>query len=429
MADAPGVGAGEDEKERLMQVVRRSQGARAAGVPLLRRKSVAVGLALFGAVAVAVPSTAIATAGQVSGRSSLAPIGIVDAFGVEQAPILAEMHVTGERRIDGLTFWEGTIGGRPVVDVASGEVDEAAELATYLLDTTFHPRATLFSGTAGAQNARVHVGDVVVSGYVVDKSTIHYHLGGWQGQYSGEELNLTPSSDVRGAIVTGRGTTLPTPADATTYGYGSGTDRHTVYVLAYAAPLQLVQTAERAGSLLGTTTIADATGDPSRQGTITNKVVAGVIGQADVWTEPLSWIEAQNMMYPTDAEENEANGFAFANAELGVPWLLVRGISDTVWYPKAYDGIIAADHAALVVKYLVEHLPATIDTAPTRLSDLSRIANARRYGYIVARRAYYSVSSVTEVRYVDSAGQMVRLSGTRLRALEQEYTYAAGRIG
>ena len=71
---------------------------------------------------------------------------MVDVFGPEQAPVLAEMHVTARRVIDGYgVFWEGTIGGNPVVDVCSGEIDENAELATYLLDTSFHPRATVFS--------------------------------------------------------------------------------------------------------------------------------------------------------------------------------------------------------------------------------------------------------------------------------------------
>jgi adenosylhomocysteine nucleosidase len=390
-------------------------------------------LAAGAAVAIAVPSSALASS---TGRATaparqhtaLAPIGIIDAFGAEQAPILAEMNVTGYRSIDGLRFWEGTIAGKPVVDVASGEVNESAELASYLLDKTFHPRATLFSGTAGAQNAKVHVGDVVVSGFAVDKETIHYHLGGWQDGYSGEEINLTKQSDVRGDIISGYGTPLPTPADAKTYGYGSGTDKRAVYVEAYSAPYQLVTTATAASHLVGSTAISDATGDPSRTGSITNKVVAGVVGGADVWTEPLSWIEAQNMLYPTDAEENEANGFAFMNSQLGVPWLLVRGISDTVWYPNAYDGILASQHAAIVVRYLVQHLPATIDKAPTRLSGLWKQSNARMYGYIVAKRAFYRVTPVSKVKYVNSKGQTVVVTGTELKNREAEYTYAAGKI-
>jgi adenosylhomocysteine nucleosidase len=151
------------------------------------------------------------------------------------------------------------------------------------------------------------------------------------------------ASDIKGATVIGYGTPLPTPADAKTYGYGpTTTTKSWVFIGAYAAPRQLVGVARKATGLLGKTTIADATGNPKRIGTITNKIVAGVVGQADYWTEPLPWIESQNMLYQTDAEENEASGFAFANAQMGVPWLLVRGISDTVLYPNAYDAIVSS---------------------------------------------------------------------------------------
>jgi hypothetical protein len=54
------------------------------------------------------------SSGEAQASSKLAPIGIMNAFGAEQAPILAEMKVTGHKVIDGLSFWEGTIGGYPV---------------------------------------------------------------------------------------------------------------------------------------------------------------------------------------------------------------------------------------------------------------------------------------------------------------------------
>src|SRR6202044_70860 len=136
------------------------------------------------------------------------------------AAILAEMKVTGHRDIAGFRFWMGTIAGKPVIDVAGGEADETAELSSYILATRFHPKAMLFSGTAGAQNASVHVGDVVTSGFVVDKSAIHFYVGGYQEPYDGEEVRVTSRSDVRGAVTNGYGTTLPTPADAAKYGDG-----------------------------------------------------------------------------------------------------------------------------------------------------------------------------------------------------------------
>ena len=357
------------------------------------------------------------------------PVGIVNAFGPEQAAILDEMHVTGHRVIDGYRFYTGTIAGRPVVDVAGGEANETAELSTYLLDTTFHPRATLFEGTAGDQNNEVHVGDVVLSGFVVDKSAMHYYLGGDQQPYDGEQMNTTGASDIRGAVLNGHGQTNPTPGTARHYGEGPATTAHNLpYVLAYAAPHELVSLGEHASDAIGSTPMSIATGSAKAHGSVTNKVIAGVIGQADVWTEPLPWIRAQNMLYETDAEENEGSGFAFANSQLGVPWLLVRGISDSVWYPNAYDGVISSDHAARVVRAIIAALPATVSRAPETMTELSAQANAHRAGYLIADRAYFSVSPVSRV--VVRHGAVTRtLTGSRLRALTREYTYAAGRIG
>ena len=362
-----------------------------------------------------------------------APVGIVNAFGPEQAAILNEMKVTGSQRIDGYLFYLGTIAGKPVVDTAGGEADETAELATYLLDTNFHPKATLFEGTAGAQNNDVHVGDVVLSGFVVDKSEMHYYLGGAHEPYDGEQMNTTSASDVKGDVINGHGQLNPTPKTAANYGEGpSKTAANLPYVLAYAAPRELVSLGLSTGSAVGATPISDATGDSGRTGMIANKVIAGVIGQADVWTEPLSDIEAQNMLYQTDAEENEGNGFAFANSQLGVPWLLVRGISDSVWYPNAYDGSLASNHAATVVKQIVTHLGATVSTAPETLGMLSPQANARRAGYLIANQAYYSVSPVGKVVTAGPTGlgsKPATMSAGQLAALKQEYTYAAGQIG
>ena len=362
-------------------------------------------------------------------RAHLAPIGILSAVGVEQAPVLAAMHVTGSKVIDGYLFYIGTIGGQPVVDAFGGEVDESAELAAYLLISNFHPRVMLFSGTAGAETAPINVGDVVVSGMVVDKSNIHYYLGGYQTAYEGVELHVGAGVTIAGDTTDGYDTVLPTPADAKTYGYGPTTpNKKWVYITALAATRQLVTTAKKAPAL-GTTTVADATGHPKAKGVIHNKIVVGVIGQAPVWTEPLPWIEAQDFLYQSDAEENEGTGFAFACAAEGVPWMLIRGISDTPWHPNAYDGVIASDHAASVAVWVVEHLGTTISRRAATFADLSPETNARTDGYVIAKQAWYNVGPVSKVTYVASNGKTKTLSGAALKALEKEYTYGASKIG
>ena len=75
----------------------------------------------------------------------------------------------------------------------------------------------LFSGTAGAQAPQINVGDVVLSGFVVDKSSIRYRLGGYQTPYTGIEVHAR-SGLIRGAVIAGYGHRLPTPGDATGFG-------------------------------------------------------------------------------------------------------------------------------------------------------------------------------------------------------------------
>jgi len=359
--------------------------------------------------------------------ASLAPIGILSAEGTEQAPILAAMHVNRSVVVDGYTFFVGTINGQPVVDAFSGEIDESAELAAYLLISHFHPRAMLFSGTAGSETAPINVGDVVVSGMVVDKSNIHYQTGGYQSPYEGIEMHLVSGDSIAGDEVAGYDTTLPTPKDAKTFGYGPSTaNKKWVYVTSLAATRELVKLAAQAPSL-GTTSLADATGE-STSGSIKNKIVVGVIGQAPVWTEPLGWIEAQDFVYQTDAEENEGTGFAFACATQGVPWMLIRGISDTPWHPNAYQGVIASDNAAKVAVYVVDHLAAKISAKPVVFTDLSPETNARTAGYVVAEQAWYSVGPVTKVTYVASNGKTKTLVGAALNKLKQEYSFSASKI-
>ncbi len=393
-----------------------------------RLRSVVCASAVAGAALAAAPGTAGAASAQF--RHFPAPIGIVDATPNEQAAILARMTSTHSRVIGNYTYWIGFMGGVPVVDVAGGEDDPGAELAAYLLDTVFHPRATIMSGTAGAENSRINVGDVVLSGLVVNKEAIHYYDSGAQGEDNSMEIHTIPHGNIAGAVVQKYDNQFPTPADASTYAATKHpVDPHWARLEALAAPVQLTALGSRASGLLGTTSIADATGNPAATGSVANKTVVGAIGDAPVWTEPLSWIAAQNLLYQTDAEDNEAIGFAFANATTGTPWILVRGISDTPWYPNAYDNVLATVRAATVTQYIVTHLPARLSATPTTVADLSPIANARMAGYLIADQAAYKVTPVTAVTYTDGGGTTHTLTGSSLAALHHEYTPAAADLG
>ncbi|PRH80813.1 nucleoside phosphorylase [Streptomyces solincola] len=361
-------------------------------------------------------------------RPDPAPVGIVSALPVEQAAVLAEMAVERHTDVQGFRFYVGSIAGRAVVSVASGELDGAAQLATWLLNTTFRPRATIFSGTAGAQNAGINVGDVVLSGFVVDKDAVRYGRDGRQKPYPAAEIHVTGRTNIAGALISGRGEQYPTPSDAAEFGSRPHpVDPDRVYIQGFAAAKQLVRTGA-ATPALGSVRLSEATGRQDASGAVDSKVIVGTVGQAPVWTESLAWVEAQNMLYQTDAEDNEGTGFAYANAVTGVPWMLVRGVSDTPWHPTAYAADLASKRAAKVCAHVVAGLPAEVDRSPVARADLSPLANARQAGYLIADRVAYGVGPVTEVTYTDPQGRR-SLTGGQLADLRRQYTPGAGGLG
>ncbi|MDP7976331.1 MAG: nucleoside phosphorylase [TACK group archaeon] len=335
-------------------------------------------------------------------------VGIVDITAYEQAPVLALMNVTGEVIIDGFTYYVGTVKGHPVVEVRAGEKDSSAEMAALLMDQYFNVTAAILSGIGGSRNPYINTGDVVVGAFVINKGSVHFHNGNYMTDYGGDEMIVTNASIIGNSVVTGYGEVGPVPANAPSYGYGPGTeDVSYVYVAALAASAPLVRLASSYSSL-GAMPIADITGENST-GLVQAKVVVGVISSGGFWTDPISLNAFQNALYQADVGENEGWGFAFANAQYGVPWVIIRGISNSHFYPGVFHGVLAADRAAQVTAYVVENLGSLSDLRQTvNYSMLSPISEAKIHGYIVANRVYYSNNgTVTEVQYANQQGQNV----------------------
>ncbi|MGC8573498.1 MAG: nucleoside phosphorylase [Caldisphaera sp.] len=352
---------------------------------------------------------------------SIPMIGIVTPMAMEQAPILAVMKNVTEINISGYTFYVGKIGNQWVVNVRSGEKEYAAELATYIMDTHFHIIANILSGTAGSRNPYVLPGDVVIGAYVVDKSSIHYHNRGFQSDYTGVEMVVSNKSLINNSIIGGYGEVGPTLQNASYYGYGPGTtDKNYVYIAAFPASLGLVQIAQQAQ--LGYLPASNISSNSTINGLVKSQIIVGVIGSANQWTEPLVWQLDQNALYQTDAGENEGMGFAYVNAELGIPWIIVRGISDSPWFPNTYIGVYAAQEAANVTIYIIEHFSYSNLYQTVNESILSNVSNAKLNHYLIALRAYYSVGNVTMIKYLASNGTIITIISPNI----SEYTYAYG---
>lgn len=361
-------------------------------------------------------------------------IGIVNTYGSEQAPILAAMKVQSSVNISGFTFYLGTLEGQNVVNVRSGEQSYSAELATYIMDTHFNVIASILCGEAGSANPNVKVGDAVVSAFVVDKQNVHYEgtentSSSWdyQGPYNQQaysfEMMLQPTSFYNSSYIAGYDQPGPTPQNAAEYNSASfpvTNDTSNVFLNYLPASLGLDEIAAGASVALSPTPLSYITGNNNLTGTVPSRVMIGVSGESNVWTEPIAWNAAQNALYQTDSEANEGMGFAYANAQAGVPWVIVRGISDSPWYPNTYQGVWANVGAANVTMYIVQHFSTKELYKTATMNTLSPDSNAAMHGYIVAKAAYYTVGNVTEVQYTAQNGTSVTVMNPNSGA---EYNY------
>ncbi|MDG6931760.1 MAG: nucleoside phosphorylase [Nitrososphaerota archaeon] len=339
-------------------------------------------------------------------------IGIVDPVSFEQAPILAMMNVQASVQIDGYTFWLGTIGKHPVVEVRSGEKQFASELATILMDTHFNIVANIMSGIAGSRNPNLNTGDVLIGAFVVNPDAIKYSYNGTQIPYT-TEMVTTPNSLINGTIITGYGQTGATPSDASTYGYGPGNNNMSFpYVADLVASAELVKIAEGASGILGSTPTSYVTGNSNATGMTPAQLMVGVISSSAHWTNPVSINGIQNALYQTDAGENEGMGFAYANTQMGIPWIIVRGISNSHFVLNQFHGVLAADRAANVTEYIIEHFNMSAQLyKPATFSMLSPDSNAAIHGYIVGDSATYNMTNitVTQIRYTAQNGTVITI--------------------
>ena len=90
------------------------------------------------------------------------PIAVQGAVDGELEPLIEAVGRPQPRVIDGFSFWEGEIGGSRVV-VSRTEVGMVnAAIATTLLVREYSPKAIINQGTAGAADAALRVGDIVI---------------------------------------------------------------------------------------------------------------------------------------------------------------------------------------------------------------------------------------------------------------------------
>ncbi|MBU1749742.1 MAG: 5'-methylthioadenosine/adenosylhomocysteine nucleosidase [Chloroflexi bacterium] len=254
-------------------------------------------------------------------------VGVLGALPIEVAPVRAAMQVSETATVAGVRMWRGTLAGRPLVLGQMGVGKVQAAMAAQMLIDRWQPVALVVTGTAGALDPDLGVGDVVVA-RAVRPHDVGAHLP------DGFQPTGVRTFDERGRSVMRR----DLPADPA-----------------------LVERALVAGEGLPFRVLAGA-------------VVSG--DQVILHAERRQWLREA---FAAQAVEMEGAAVAQVAAAHGIPWVIVRGISDVGDVVVPLDALnrYAEDGAAETWGRRLRVLladPAVVWRAGRLLGDLRRAA-------------------------------------------------------
>ena len=89
--------------------------------------------------------------------------GIIGAMEMEVAALKEQLDGMHVQEYAGMSFCEGTLHGRSVVVVRSGVGKVNAALCTQILSDRFQADTIINTGVAGSLDARIDIGDIVIS--------------------------------------------------------------------------------------------------------------------------------------------------------------------------------------------------------------------------------------------------------------------------
>ncbi len=98
-------------------------------------------------------------------------IGIIGAMELEVEELKSKMTVSNIVKKANMDFYEGTLNGAPVVIVRSGIGKVNAALCVQILVDVFDITHVINTGVAGSLNAKLDIGDILIS-----KDAIHHDM-------------------------------------------------------------------------------------------------------------------------------------------------------------------------------------------------------------------------------------------------------------
>ena len=251
-------------------------------------------------------------------------VAIISAIEVEYQTIITIMT---SRKTKYTNYTIGKINNMYCVATQSGVGALAVQRSVIDVMKYFKPKLLIFAGTAGSRNPNITVGDVVVSGYICARNSIYFSPDSVLSPYNAVQLKQN-NTYIDMTIIPG-------------YKY-------------------LCSLASTYGAIIG------------------------VLGTSDYYTSSVEWINSFNEVYHTDTGDNESIGLAFAAQIYSVPFIVARGVSDSVYEPNANSFIVGARVVANLVKSLLSNISLNFPLDRITISDLSPISLGAVYGSITS---------------------------------------------
>ena len=229
----------------------------------------------------------------------LHPVVVQGAMDVEVRRLAGVLANVSEERVQGWTFWRGTVDGYPVIVSKTLKGMSNAAAATTLAAERYHPSAIVNQGTSGGHEPELRVYDIVLGTYAVN-------LGSFKTGYrkSGQGSDFLEW----------------TPLDLLKSDGSAGNDPNARTMRRFKADAELLAAAV-------------SVKDRYRKG----RVVEGVIGSAEVWNSELDRIQRFHDQFGTSVEEMETASAAQIADLFHIPFLGIRVLSNNITNGGAYD--------------------------------------------------------------------------------------------
>jgi len=227
------------------------------------------------------------------------PVVVQGAMDVEIKKLAGTLENVKEEKVQGWTFWSGTLDGYPVVISKTLKGVSNAAAATVLAAERYHPVAIINQGTAGGHEPGLHVFDIVLG-------TDAVNLGSFKTGYR--------------ALGQGSNFADWVPLDLMRSEGSAGQDPNARSMRRFHGDEGLLAAARKARGLY-------------RKG----RVVEGVIGSSEIWNSEIDRIRGFHDRFGTTAEEMETASAAQIAGLFQIPFLGIRVVSNNITNGGTYD--------------------------------------------------------------------------------------------